>query len=299
MCTLRYRLKMWLCLLPWITRTCQANCGFRADYDGLPAGNRSHGFRQSRIIGGRDALPGEWPWAVSLQTQNQHFCGGSILNAWWILTAAHCFTDPFYRSMVLRVKVGVTVLQRAKEPIKVKKIITHMDFVDWNKDNDIALLLLSKPMQFDVLKTPICLPPAGNFSNNDWTTCFVIGWGPTVVGEIRHPEVLQKVEMELVEWKRCKKRIMPLTKNMLCAGHEEGGHNACMGDSGGPLVCKTWKDYRWYEVGIVSWGIGCTERGIPAAYTLVSNYVNWIETETAEAGEPYVLEAHIRKEEKE
>ncbi|XP_029435621.1 serine protease 52-like [Rhinatrema bivittatum] len=201
-----------------------------------------------------------------------------------------------YRSKVLRVKLGITTLWTAREVISVKKIITHVKYIEWNNDNDIALLLLFKPIKLSMLKTPICLPPVGNFSIKDWTTCFVIGWSTT--GEIRHPEVLQKVEMELVEWKRCKKQIWSLTKNMLCAGYEEGGRNACMGDSGGPLVCKTLKNYFWYQVGIVSWGIGCTERGVPAAYALVSNYVNWIETETAKAGKPYVRKAQLRNKDK-
>ncbi|XP_029435622.1 serine protease 55-like [Rhinatrema bivittatum] len=177
MCTLRYMLKVWMCLLPWITRTRQIECGFRADYDGLPAGDRSRGFRQSRIIGGSNALPGEWPWAVSLQTQNIHFCGGSILNAWWILTAAHCIKQPYLEN--LRVKTGLTIIWRVRKEIAVKKIIIHKSYDKVSKDNDIALLLLSSLIQFNVLKIPICLPPAGNFKNEDWTTCFVVGWGRT------------------------------------------------------------------------------------------------------------------------
>ncbi|XP_029437241.1 serine protease 55-like [Rhinatrema bivittatum] len=295
MCTLRYMLTVWLYFLPWTARTCQAECGFRIDYDVRPDANSKRSFHMSRIIGGREALPGEWPWIVSLGAW-KHFCAGSILNSWWILTAAHCLVA--YPPNSIKVKVGTTNLRHGKELLRVKKIIIHPEYNAHDFNNDVGLLLLSTPIEFNVLKTPICLPSAGNFSNKDWTTCFVVGWGTTEPGKHRFPNILQKVEAELVDWDLCKQRVM-ITRNMLCAGFEEGGRSACVGDSGGPLVCKTWKDYRWYEVGIVSWGQGCAEKRSPSIYALVSNYVNWIETETAKAGEPYVWKDQLKKEEEE
>jgi len=43
-----------------------------------------------RVVGGTEAEPHSWPWMVSLQYEGNHFCGGSLINSQWVVSAAHC-----------------------------------------------------------------------------------------------------------------------------------------------------------------------------------------------------------------
>ncbi|KAL4697527.1 hypothetical protein H8959_003225 [Pygathrix nigripes] len=44
-----------------------------------------------RIVGGALASESKWPWQVSLHFGTTHICGGTLIDAQWVLTAAHCF----------------------------------------------------------------------------------------------------------------------------------------------------------------------------------------------------------------
>uniref|UniRef100_A0A8C2NPK5 Peptidase S1 domain-containing protein n=1 Tax=Capra hircus TaxID=9925 RepID=A0A8C2NPK5_CAPHI len=233
------------------------------------------------IIGGVPANIRDFPWQIRILENGSHLCGGSILSEWWILTAAHCFKSE--NESTLEVTHGEENLDTQNlTKIKVDKIIIHNYFDSWFFFNDIALLLLKSPLSLGVRMVPICLSEVTNIER--WRNCWVSGWGTTGDTETG----LQKVNIQLIKWETCSELMPLLTKSMLCAGDLEGGKDACQGDSGGPLVCqKKTRKSEWYQLGIVSWGVGCGQKKQPGVYTQVSSYLSWIEMKTKLSKRPY------------
>lgn len=48
---------------------------------------------QNRIVGGNDVSISKFGWQVSVQSNNQHFCGGSIIAKNWVLTSSQCVAE--------------------------------------------------------------------------------------------------------------------------------------------------------------------------------------------------------------
>ncbi|KAM6228067.1 serine protease 55-like [Porphyrio hochstetteri] len=255
-------------------------CGLRPLYESFQESGK-------KITAGRYAKTGEVPWLVSIQSNGNHICGGTIISALWILTAAHCFADEVPPD--LTVVVGGTDLSVPAEEHKPESLILHEKFDRESMENDLALILLTSPIEFSTVKIPICLPFMDGVDT--WQHCWVAGWGTKREGvgvPVKH--VLQKVWMKLISREQCLELIPQLGENMLCAELERGQRGSCQVDSGGPLVCSYWGTMKWFQVGIVSWGEDCARKPNHEVLMPVYSYSNWIETETAARGKPFFIE---------
>lgn len=88
--------------------------------------------------------------------------------------------------------------------------------------------------------------------------------------------VLQHVQVPVITNEQCREKYRSIGKlkadsqfddHVLCAGFTEGGKDSCKGDSGGPLMLPNQKDgkFYFYQIGVVSWGIGCARPNIPGS----------------------------------
>lgn len=172
------------------------------------------------IIGGNNSDVGEWPWQVALRykSSGKTFCGGSIINANHILTAAHCVSsgkdklDFGIGKVMVAVgwhnKTGLTpdpkMVKWGQDVIPVSKYIVHEKWTKIYSDDqpiihDIAILKLKWPIKYPhgpreendpdhTLVRPACLATpefekrvtARRLNNDKFTlSCFVTGFGTT------------------------------------------------------------------------------------------------------------------------
>ncbi|XP_041426593.1 anionic trypsin [Xenopus laevis] len=195
---------------------------------------------RERIIGGYILSPYSARYLVSLKRSSSiHFCGGSLVSRFWVLTAAHCKTDP----------VAAQILSES-----------------------CPVLQLNRPALYNAFVSVVPLPLQG-VAPAEGRLCQVSGWGFTSTIGGRPSDTLRSVKLPIVPMRKCNSSASyagHITSNMICAGFTAGGKDACQGDSGGPLVC----DGKVY--GIVSWGHSCANPKYPGVYTAVANFQRWI-----------------------
>jgi len=252
----------------------------------------------ARIVGGdKVGNVSMFPWQMSLSSAfygfyYQHRCGAALINDRWALTAAHCtqHVDDASNTGLYLIGGFLDINDHDTAQIRsVDKIINHENFIPKLYENDISLLRTDKPFTYTPSLIPICLPDLdmadapGYEKVNVGINATLTGWGRQWhTGPLA--EQLEMVTLPLIDNKECMARynasgsrqFIP-AQTFLCAGHKEGGKDACSGDSGGPLIIPRKEDGRSMLWGIVSWGIGCGGAGRPGVYTRVSQFTNWID----------------------
>ncbi|XP_048091191.1 coagulation factor X [Alosa alosa] len=230
----------------------------------------------TRVVGGQECPPGECPWqALLMDEEGTGFCGGTILNEYFILSAAHCMNQSKVTTIVLG-EFNTNKAEGREATHAVELYITHTNYVPETYHNDIALIKLKTPIKFTKYILPACLPDR-DFAERvlmHQPDGMISGFGRV---SDRGPQatLLQKLTVPYVDRATCmESSSYKISKHMFCAGFDKESKDACQGDSGGPHVTR-YKD-TWFVTGVVSWGEGCAREGKYGVYTQVSKYIRWL-----------------------
>jgi len=235
------------------------------------------------IVGGQEAVEGQFPWMAALFIDDAWFCGGTLISASHVLTAAHCADGATYADVLL----GAWNVREPDEPNRVEissyELVVHPTWDPSTLSNDLALIVLPSPVDFTDYISPICLPAAGDTVDaGDLMT--IVGWGKPSDSAGGISPTMRYVEVPVMSNAACDHIFGSVGEGVVCVD-TAGGQGSCNGDSGGPGMTKTGsvKDpgQQWSQAGIVSFGssAGC-EVGYPAGFTRVEYYLDWITSET-------------------
>lgn len=237
------------------------------------------GVIEPKIIGGGIVDAATVPWTVALLHKSQpdayaaQFCGGSLIDQRWILTAAHCVAGE--SASTLDVAWGITDLYAVTTGDRhaLSRVISHPGYNPTTMRYDVALLELAIPVP-GAATIPVSadpsLPPLGEPLDT-------YGWGNTMYPGTSYPNELHGVALTDMSGPSggCGSYGADyLSEHMLCAGISGGGKDACDGDSGGPIVATTVSGP--VLVGATSWGVGCALGAYPGIWSRLSSFEDWV-----------------------
>lgn len=260
------------------------------------AANAAPGYG-TNVIGGSPAPAGEWPAMAALLARgvlnpyDAQFCGGTLINRHWVITAAHCVVDDsgsVAGPAQIDVAIGVlklteiTPAQRAP----IDRIEVNPGYSPSRFGNDVALLRLVN----DATQTPRPLvSPADEGLVSAGRAAMVAGWGcssppggsPPSCPSGGYPDALNQAAIQVQADTACSSVFGGVFNGteMICAG--DGVPNTCYGDSGGPLTI-TGSGGTKVLAGVTSFGDQhCAGTGDHGVYTRLSTYRSWINQVTA------------------
>ncbi|XP_040071415.1 trypsin beta-like [Ixodes scapularis] len=246
------------------------------EYRGITAGAQGKDqLTLTDVVRRTELLPEK---RVSIQsTRKIHSCGGSIISADVILTAAHCLEN--VKPSWIRVQAGFIDLKNAgpcKQVRFASEFIFHEDH-DAYFNNDVALIRLSRPFNLEESHGyigTICITESSSMAGK----ILIAGWG-----QLSHhgqsPDSLMTAEVFIQRPQICTEHDKQYNNSIMFCAHAPG-IDACVGDSGGPASQE--KGNVAVQVGIVSFGRICANG--TGYYVRLSTFTSWIKDNMIKLG---------------
>uniref|UniRef100_A0A2A4JLI0 Peptidase S1 domain-containing protein n=1 Tax=Heliothis virescens TaxID=7102 RepID=A0A2A4JLI0_HELVI len=247
-------------------------------------------FEEYLYVEGKDAERYQYPHMALLGygadvDSAQWLCGGTVISERYILTAAHCLSQP----SVGEVKYIALGILRRSDPLdkwqryNVRRVVPHPEYKSPSKYHDIALLETDTEIKFSIDVQPACLHTKGEADEVLTGT----GWG--ALGHRKQlADTLQTLDISRFGEEECKQHYPPHRHllqgynhtTQMCYGDRKIVADSCEGDSGGPLQSSNLDEHRCVTtvVGVTSAGKQCGITAGSGLYTRVIHYVPWIES---------------------
>ena len=158
-------------------------------------------FAQAEIVGGEDANIQDYPYQAALLSTggwSYAYCGASIINEYWILTAAHCVEGESASNTGVRVGNSASYAQGGTT-YDAAEIITHPNYNGNTMNNDIALIRLEDPITFNNYTQPVVLMCDQQVElgvEDPGEMSWITGWGEDE-GTANNPNQLQVVSVPI------------------------------------------------------------------------------------------------------
>ncbi|XP_017117594.1 serine protease gd [Drosophila elegans] len=242
------------------------------------------------IHNGIEVERGQLPWMAALfelvGRDYNFLCGGTLISARTVISAAHCFrfgsrSLPAERTTVSLGRISLDLISPGKTS-GVSLLLLHQDYnPNVYTDADLALLQLTETIQFNDYIKPICLwnenflldLPSGYKS-------YVAGWGEDEKGN-RNTRLAKMTDTDIITHSECRGNLSEenarfITSHTICASNAQAS-GPCSGDFGGGLMLQ--EEDIWMLRGVVSAGQRMTNRcnlTLPVIYTDVAKHIEWL-----------------------
>ncbi|KAI1717461.1 trypsin domain-containing protein [Ditylenchus destructor] len=251
-----------------------------------------------RIINGTLARKGQLPWVAYTNTFT--LCTATIISPNYVMTAGHCVVESGVVAETAKVRVGTVDQFDMEVPTVVSEVhgvIPHPKYngtppCDQSPAHDIAIIKLSKSLNFSEYVRPICLKKT--FEETESDVAIISGYGAKIWFHLpcspgcpidAYDGKLRWGTSKFVDEQQCRQALSKVEKACLSDSPIVCGRGihqveTFLGDSGGPLAVvnsnRTDGKKQYMQVGVTSSTDGDNFQGNPSVYTRVSLHCDWI-----------------------